>query len=180
MAITYDAAKLRELALYIADRSVDDPNFGATKLNKLLFFSDFLAYGQYGAPITGATYRRLQFGPVPAQLGVVQRELLATGTAVVQERDHLGWKQRRLIPLRKPDLSAFTGREIAHVEGIITALWDHSGKAVSDLSHREVLAWKIADTGTVIPYETVFLSVEPPTSADIKRGQELAQEHGWL
>ena len=34
--------KFRELILYIAQESEGDPNFGATKLNKILFFCDFL------------------------------------------------------------------------------------------------------------------------------------------
>jgi hypothetical protein len=39
-----DDEKLRELILYVSTLSKDDDNFGATKLNKLLFYADFLAY----------------------------------------------------------------------------------------------------------------------------------------
>lgn len=35
------------------------------KLNKLLFYSDFLSYEQTGFSITGLSYRAIQFGPVP-------------------------------------------------------------------------------------------------------------------
>ncbi|HZQ34888.1 MAG TPA: hypothetical protein VFD32_03070 [Dehalococcoidia bacterium] len=50
-----DSRKLGELILYVAEKSSDDPRFGATKLNNILFFSDFLAFGQLGRSITGAT-----------------------------------------------------------------------------------------------------------------------------
>ena len=59
---------LRELILFIADRCEDEPTFGATKLNKILFYADFLSYALYGEPIAGVTYRKLERGPVPTIL----------------------------------------------------------------------------------------------------------------
>ena len=36
-----------------------------TKMNKLLFYVDFINYKRHGYGVTGLTYRALQFGPVP-------------------------------------------------------------------------------------------------------------------
>ena len=47
--------RLGELALYIAHNSQNDPNFGKTKLVKLLAFTDFVSYERRQRPITGAT-----------------------------------------------------------------------------------------------------------------------------
>ena len=44
--------RLLELILYVAEKCQDDPKFGATKLNKILWWADFLAYAQHGTPIT--------------------------------------------------------------------------------------------------------------------------------
>ena len=41
--IVPDCEKLKELVLVVAQLCADDRNFGAVKLNKLLFFADFLA-----------------------------------------------------------------------------------------------------------------------------------------
>ena len=57
--------KLKELVLYIAQKSEDDPSFGATKLNKILFAADFYFFGQTGRSITGASYVHRGKGPVP-------------------------------------------------------------------------------------------------------------------
>ncbi|WP_171037792.1 Panacea domain-containing protein [Dyadobacter luticola] len=38
-----------------------------TKLNKLLFYADFMAYSRTGFAISGISYRAIQFGPVPSQ-----------------------------------------------------------------------------------------------------------------
>ena len=40
--------KLKELILHIAKECCDDPTFGATKLNKILWWADFLFYRATG------------------------------------------------------------------------------------------------------------------------------------
>src|ERR1035438_9553158 len=44
-----DDVKLGELIIYISKKSAGDSRFGATKLNKLLYFSDFLSFGNFGS-----------------------------------------------------------------------------------------------------------------------------------
>ena len=51
--------KLRELIIYISDKCIDDETFGAVKLNKILYLSDFDHYAKYGIPITGLPYQSL-------------------------------------------------------------------------------------------------------------------------
>src|SRR5215467_9574991 len=68
--------KFKELILYIASHSEDDPAFGATKLNKLLFFADFITYLRLGHPITGQEYQRLENGPAPRRMLPAKAELL--------------------------------------------------------------------------------------------------------
>ena len=60
--------KLRELIVYISWRSRKDPNFGAIKLNKLLFFADTAAYRELGKSITGSEYQHLPEGPCPRRI----------------------------------------------------------------------------------------------------------------
>src|SRR6185295_11611515 len=99
--------KFRELIVYLARRSEGDPNFGATKLNKLLFFCDFLAFRQLGRAITGQRYFKLEFGPAPRALKPVLREMEESGDCITVERNHFGHLQRRVIARREPDLAGF-------------------------------------------------------------------------
>lgn len=149
--------------LHIAERCENDASFGATKLNKVLFFSDFLAFGEFGEPITGVEYFRLRFGPAPRRLLPLQAQLVRKGDAALQQRTHLGPRQKRLIALRPADLSLFTAREIALVDKVIEALDGMGAGKVSDLSHHFSVGWKIATDKEAIPYETVFLSDQPLT-----------------
>ncbi len=174
---TFDAEKFRELLLYVAGKSLDDPTFGATKLNKIMFFADFRAYGEFGVSITGASYQRLDRGPAPVQLLPVQSDLIEEQAAVLVEREYFNYPQKRLFPLRQPDLSKFSAAEIALVDEIIEALRHHNATEVSFLSHINVLGWQIAGDREDIPYEAVFLSAESLTPIDIRRGQEIARRN---
>ena len=173
---SFDREKFRELMLYVAEKLLDDPAFGATKLNKILFFADFRAYGEFGKPITGASYQRLDRGPAPVQLLPIQSELVEEGAAVLVEREYFNYPQKRLFPRRAPNLSCFSAAEIALVDEIIEALRHHNATEVSFLSHINVLGWQVAADREEIPYQAVFLSAESLTPGDIRRGQELARQ----
>jgi len=69
----FDRSRFKEVLLYIAQSSENDPRFGATKLNKILYFSDFKAFATLGDFITGATYQRLDRGPAPHELRLTWR-----------------------------------------------------------------------------------------------------------
>ena len=169
--------RLGELMLYVAKRCQFDPNFGGTKLNKILFYSDFCSFGRRGKPITGAEYVKQEFGPIPKRLVPVRQQLEQRKEAAVQKVDFLGREQQRLVALREPDLSLFTGEEIALVDEVIEYLKGKTAKEVSELSHNRI--WRVARLGHSIPYEAVFVSDDNPTEGDIERGKELVQQHGW-
>ena len=168
--------RLAELVLYIANRSEFDQRFGATKLNKVLFYADFIAFARFGRPITGATYRRLQHGPVPRILPRIQRVLTSQNRATIKVTDYYGREQKRLIGLDEPDLDMFTAREIALVDEVLEAFRHKSARELSDLTH-EYRGWEYAGHGEDIPYSTIFLADEKPvlTVEEEEYGQELAR-----
>jgi len=173
-----DEAKLAELILYISQKCATDPKFGATKLNKILYLSDFLAFGSWGEPMTGVPYRHLRMGPAPTRLVPVRDALEKSGKLVVQTLPlRSGKKQTRTVNLTEPNLKVFSGREIALVDSIIEDLWDLDAEESSEFSHRFV-GWKMTKEGDPIPYGSIFLSDEPLSAAEIQRGQELARELG--
>jgi hypothetical protein len=177
--ITENERKFRELILYVSQKCANDPRFGAVKLNKILYFSDFLSYGHYNEPITGMEYFKLQHGPAPRRLVPVREQMKRDGDLGIQELPIGSGIERRPVNLRAPDLSVFSAREIALVDAVIDFFSKQTGKSISDLSHR-MSGWKAARLEETIPYETVFMSEEPLTETDIVRGREIAAEHGLL
>jgi hypothetical protein len=170
--------KLSELILYISQKCATDPKFGAVKLNKILYLSDFLSFGNWGEPITGVEYQHLRQGPAPRRLIPVRDELQTNKKLVVQTLPlKSGHRQVRTVNLVDPDLRIFSGREIALVDSIIEDLWDMDAEESSEFSHRFV-GWKMTREGEPIPYGSIFLSDEPLSEAEIVRGQELARNFG--
>ena len=155
--------RLGELMLYIADRCSNDEFLGAVKLNKLLYFTDFFAFANRRESITGAEYMSLPQGPVPRRLKYVREMMKADHSLVIRPRKVYGYTQNQLIPLREPDLSLFSGWEIALVDQILDACRGKTAGAMSEASHDRV--WEIAGTAKEpIPYEAVYVSsgaIEP-------------------
>lgn len=173
----YDPLKMCELLLLVAERSVDDRNFGKTKLNKILYYIDFEAFAQLGRSITGAQYQRRPYGPVPREITSARQDLLLRSEAREETADRFGRPQGRLVALRKADQSVFSVEELGIIQDVVGALRHMTGVAVSEKSHRE-LGWKVVKDGEDIPYETVFLDSRPLTDDDVRRGQELFAMYG--
>lgn len=83
----YNEERFEELVLYIAWETREDPDFGRTKLAKVLFYSDFTAYLDEGKAFTGARYEAWPNGPFPPVLYDVEKALAAEGRAKVERLD---------------------------------------------------------------------------------------------
>lgn len=180
----FDEEKFRELVLYISRWYEDELFFGVTKLTKVLFYSDFLAYKELGKAISGAIYLAERRGPVCVQLPDIRddlerkREIAIT----IRGRDH---QQQRVVPLRDSDLNRFTAAEIAIVDRVIEELRKYDAKGISEFSPA-FSGWKAAwaehlATGgpAVIRYGSVFVSNEPLDEFEEARALELAKKYGW-
>jgi hypothetical protein len=169
-----DDQKLEELILYVSWKCEGDSTFGATKLNKILFFSDFRAYVQLGRAITDQEYRALDQGPAPRRLREVRGRMVRAQALVIRERDFFGRRQDQTIPLRRPDLSLFSSSEIAIVDWVIDHWWERTATEMSRASH-EFVGWRLARPGETIPYETALFEPHEPTSEEMRQAEELEQ-----
>lgn len=170
--------RLRELILYIAYRCDQHPRFGATKLNKILYYSDFTSFARYGEPITGADYMKLPNGPAPVRLVPIREDMVAKKEIVIGSRTYTLGVQKRIVALRDANLDTFKARDIALVDEVINALLDRSAQEVSDLSHG--IAWKIAGEREVIPYEAILLAEPLLRPQDIEEAHQLIRKYGWV
>ncbi len=164
--------KLKELILYIAKKSEGDPYFGRTKLNKILFYSDFICYGKHGRSITNHNYVRLPNGPAPDNFRDILTEMHQAGDLVEQERSVFGYIQKRPLALRDPSLGSFSGAEIAEVDLVIDQLKNLNATDVSELSHN-FIGWMIIEQGKEIPYYLAFLSGRELTQGEYDYGRRV-------
>lgn len=163
--------RLGELILYLSDLCKGDDAFGATKLNKLLFYADFVAYRQLGKPITGQPYQHLGWGPAPRRLIPVKDQLIAEGALaerMVNTYDHV---QKRPVPLRDPDISMFSAEEVDLVHQMVKLFEKKNATQISEESHLFV-GWDLTENGDAIPYETALLNNHLVITEDIRTHAE--------
>jgi hypothetical protein len=160
--------RLGELMLYIAQQSQNDPTFGKTKLLKLLAHADFLAYERMGKSLTGAHYRKLDYGPAPHEFPATLGLFRAAGYLRVEDADVIDFSQEKVIAQRTPDLTGlFSPSQVSLVDEVLDRYRNMNARDISEDSHRHFVGWQVAQTYDEIPYYTVHMTREKPSAADV-------------
>lgn len=162
---TLQVDKFKQVLLYVLERCAGKPNVGETVLNKLIYFIEFNYYERYEEHLVGATFKKLQFGPVPANMDQILNQMETDGQVKMFKADYYGLLQKRFFPLHKPDLKNLTAREVEVIDQVLNQFIDFSAKAISDYSHKD-MPWKATKEGEIIDYELAFYR-EPPFSARV-------------
>lgn len=152
--------KFKNVLLYILERCAGKPNVGETVLYKLLYFCDFNYYELYEEQLTGATYRKLPYGPVPQHLDSIITQLIEEGQLQRIKTDYHGHPQTRYIPLEKADLTTLKASEKEVIDRVIEQFSDWSAVAISAYSHKDI-PWLASKDGEEINYELVFYREAP-------------------
>ncbi len=152
--------KFKNVLLYILERCAGKPNVGETVLYKLLYFSDFNYYELYEEHLTGATYRRLNYGPVPQHLENALFHMTEEGQLQRVKTTYHGYSQIRYLPLVKADLSILKANEKEVIDKVIEQMSDWSATKISEYVHKDI-PWLASDEGEVIDYELAFYREVP-------------------
>ena len=143
-------ARLKNLLLYVIQQMGD---VFQTKMNKVLFYIDFLSYRDYGMAISGLAYNAIDFGPVPQRWDRVYSafdEIVPLGK-LVRDQECIA-----LTATAEADMTCFTDRERAVIDTVCAKLKSLSAHDISELSHQE-LAWqRHLHQAETIPYEEAF------------------------
>ncbi|MEG0162054.1 MAG: DUF4065 domain-containing protein [Aurantimicrobium sp.] len=124
-----------------------------TKLNKLLFYTDFLHFKMHSVSVTGVNYYRLQYGPVPERYELLFATMREQGLIDIQTElngEYVAYWHRATKSVDVADLSDTEWQVVAKVQADLGKL---SAADVSELSHKE-LAWTATPSGQLIPWGT--------------------------
>jgi len=152
--------KFKNVLLYILERCAGKPNFGEQVLYKLLYFVDFNYYELYEEQLTGATYRKLPYGPVPQKLDSIILQMIEKGQLQRVKSEYHGYPQTRYLPLVKADLTQMKASEKEVIDRVIEQLSDWSAAAISNYSHKD-MPWVASKEGAIINYELAFYREAP-------------------
>lgn len=147
--------KFKEVLLYILEKVGAKPNIGETAIYKLLYFIDFDFYEKFEEQLIGATYIKNRYGPTPVEFKKIVQDMGENQEIEQMKSNYFQYDQKKYLPLRQPDLSLLSAREMAHIDDVLARLSDKSAKELSDYSHDDV-PWKIHKHGEKISYESVF------------------------
>jgi transcriptional regulator with XRE-family HTH domain len=122
-----------------------------TKMNKLLFYADFLHYSRTGFSITGLTYIAITHGPVPKNYGGIYDRLFESGFVALEEVDFNDFTGEKFTNQDgEPDMELFTPTERKAIIDVEQQLGKLKTNQIVDISHDE-FAWRqnIDDFGRI-------------------------------
>ena len=134
-----DAGKLVAAVLYFCRNGIS-----RTKLNKLLFYADFLHYKEFGVSITGAKYAHLPYGPCLDEYQHILAMLIEGRKALGVEEIESSGREGEMIELLKsqvaPDLGVFSPSEMQVIGAVAHQLEDLGAEtAQQEVARREGL-----------------------------------------
>jgi hypothetical protein len=162
----FDREKFKTLVLYVIWRTGEERDFGATKLNKVLWFSEARAFEAFGRPVTGETYVRQKFGPVPKSIDAVISELQNDGLIQSWTEPYFDFEVMRYKAHSPPEMTAFSADELGLIDWCIKHVAEqHTAASISEMSHD--YGWKIAKMGEELPYHAFLAKrVRSPRDGD--------------
>ena len=142
--------RLKHLMLYMLEHIND---VWCTKMNKLLFYVDFLAYRENGMAISGLTYKAIDFGPVPERWDKVYSEFDEIHQELRSIGDYVG---SVLTTTVKSDTTLFTESELNVINQVCSKFNSLSSRELSRLSHEENAWVNHHDRHEIIPFAEAF------------------------
>lgn len=116
----------------------NNQHLGSTKLNKLLYYLDFISYRDRKESVTGDNYVHKRYGPIPANVDSVLGDLTKSGSVNIKSIEIGEGKDFfKHELLKQPDIAVFEKYEIELLDKICKefSLW--STDKIVDQTHLE-------------------------------------------
>lgn len=157
--------KFKALVHFIIANCENAAQLGATRLNKILWFSDMEAYHVTGVSITGSRYVRRDRGPVPARILNALDELKAEDKIEITEPTQR-YAPRLFESKQAPDESIFSDYELELVRALSSHIQNKfTATGISEASHDEI--WGAATEGEEIPLNATLVKSRGDYRAEV-------------
>jgi len=149
--------KISHLILYFSERTTT----WKVKLNKLLFYSDFLAFKNLGYGISGLDYRAINLGPVPSKFDNLY-EFISEGDLL--QKEYIEYENGNFGEYFKPILSfnelLFDPNELEVMELVSEKFKYKKTEEVIEISHQEPAWMKNIDEKGIISYKDYAFTLQ--------------------
>ena len=123
-----------------------------TKLNKEMFYADFLHYKLHGQSISGLQYQAIQYGPVPVHYDTVYDNIDGISKEIVISHNMEGTR----LSCESYEPSVFTVQELQTLNAILAIARSMNTKELIDKSHKEDAWLNHHESNGLIPYYEAF------------------------
>ncbi|WP_225417500.1 type II TA system antitoxin MqsA family protein [Lentilactobacillus kosonis] len=145
----FDLKKFSNMVLYFASNVSE---LTKTKLNKLLFYTDFAYFSLNTVSISGAAYARLPHGPVPNNYSLLYGSMESANLIVEKENSTSKYDWSYYAPNAEFNAALFSKDELAVMHDTLERFKDMNATSISALSHKED-AWIDNDNHKLISYD---------------------------
>ncbi len=131
--------RLTEMVVFFAHKV---PSY-KTKMNKLLFYADFMCFRDQGLSMSGTQYKAIPYGPVPNKFQTLFENLAETDVIDIcyTPLDNGNRKEQLRGRADRPfKANLFSETEIDILETVAMKFKDTTASEIVDISHKE-LAW---------------------------------------
>lgn len=146
-----DARKLQAMVCYLV--AAEGGSVCPTKLNKEMFYADFLHFRRHSHSISGLQYRAIQFGPVPEHFDTIYDNIAGITKESVITLDN---ESIRLRLTEECDSSSLSAEEIATLAHVSRLLRPMRTAEVVELSHAESAWQNYEQQHAFIPYNEAY------------------------
>lgn len=142
--------RLKNIMLYILEKCGE---VWYTKMNKLLFYIDFVSYREQGTAMTGLAYKAISYGPVPDRWDKVYSEF----PEIIQELRPVGEYTGSVLKSNtNADTSLFSDAELKIMDKVCSSMGSYTARALSELSHKEDAWITNKEAHSYIPFDSAF------------------------
>ncbi|MDO9580017.1 MAG: DUF4065 domain-containing protein, partial [Bacteroidales bacterium] len=150
-----DLEKFTEMIIFFAEKLKPFK----TKLNKLLFYADFVMYERSGFSMSGMRYIAIQVGPVPDKYDTIYDHLARNDDFdIISSLFPDGGIGEKFRPNSNHEFNPalFTSNELSVLEEVAKKFRNTSTKEIIDISHKEKGWITNKDTNGIIDYKFGF------------------------
>ena len=123
-----------------------------TKLNKEMFYADFLHYKLHGQSISGLQYQAIQYGPVPVHYDTIYDNIDGISKEIVISHN----MESTRLSCEGFDASVFTEQEIQTLNAVLAMAQPMNTQELIDKSHKEEAWLNHCENNGLIPYSEAF------------------------
>lgn len=149
----FDPERLKQIIIYYlqnCNRKFND----RIKLNKLLFYTDFMHYSQSGYSVSGISYRAIPYGPAPSKYDLIFSFLEQDDDFTLTQKNI---SNGNIVELYETNVefhkSRFLETELETMKLILGLFGETSSWDIIEISHQETAWTELSQSRAIISYQ---------------------------